>query len=407
MEHLKASTSHIPYTGEDWFDPLEEAVRCRVRAFIEAVAEAELQAALGGRGRYQRKGAPKGFRNGHRERQLVGTFGQQRVSLPRARLIDESGAEREWHSRTIRAYKRVTKQAEALIAQVYLAGTNTRRVRRALASLFGGAVSKDTVSRAWRKVQGDWAAWQARDLSQEDIVRLILDGTGVKVRLDKRVTAIPLLVALGVRRDGQKVLLAIKNMGGETQDAWRHLLDDLLARGLKAPELLIVDGGKGLEAALASLWSDIPVQRCTVHKERNLLAHAPKELHDEVKADYTDMMYAEDAGQACKKRKAFLAKWRPRCRGVAESLEEAGDRLFTFLRYPPGQWKSLRTTNAIERLHEEFKRRIKTQCALPNAETAAMLFWALMASGQITMRRIDVWQTLYHAPIEQSLDLAA
>ncbi len=407
MDQVTASTSPDPFSGEDWFDPLEEAVRFQVRGFIEALVEEELRAALGGRGRYQRKAAPKGYRNGHRDRQLVGTFGQQRVSLPRARLIDESGGEREWHSQTIRAYKRVTKQAEALIAQVYLAGTNTRRVRRALASLFGGAVSKDTVSRAWRKVQGDWAAWQARDLSQEDIVRLILDGTGVKVRLDKRVTSIPLLVALGVRRDGQKVLLAVKNMGGETQAAWRSVLDDLLARGLAAPELLIVDGGKGLEAALSSLWSDIPVQRCTVHKERNLLAHAPKHLHDEIKADYNDMMYAKDAGQAGQKRKAFLAKWRLRCRGVADSLEEAGERLFTFLRYPPTQWRSLRTTNAIERLHEEFKRRIKTQCALPNAETAAMLFWALMASGQITMRRVDGWQTLYHPPVEPSLDLAA
>ncbi len=276
-----------------------------------------------------------------------------------------------------------------------------------MAGLFGGQVGKDAVSRAWRKVKTDWEAWQARDLSDEDIVRLILDGTGVKARLDRRVTSIPLLVAVGVRRDGQKVLLAVKNMGGETEAAWRHVLEDLLARGLKAPELLIVDGGKGLEAALAGLWSDIPVQRCTVHKERNLLAHAPKELHDEIKADYTDMMYARDADEARKKRKAFLATWRLKCPGVADSLEEAGDRLFTFLRYPPGQWKSLRTTNAIERLHGEFKRRIKTQCALPNAETAAMLFWALMASGQIAMRRVDGWQTLDQAPVEQPLDLAA
>ncbi len=141
----------------------------------------------------------------------------------------------------------------------------------------------------------DWESWQARDLSGEDIVRLILDGTGVKARLDRRVMSLPLLVVLGVRRDGQKVLLAVKNMGGETEAAWRHVLEDLLARGLKAPALLIVDGGKGLEAALASLWNDIPVQRCTVHKERNLLALAPKERHDEVKAAYTDMMYAENA----------------------------------------------------------------------------------------------------------------
>ncbi|HIJ94027.1 MAG TPA: hypothetical protein HPP84_11810, partial [Rhodospirillaceae bacterium] len=94
--------------------------------------------------------------------------------------------------------------------------------------------------------------------------RFSLDGTGVKARLDGRVMSIPLLVVIGVRRDGQKVLLAVKNMGGETEAAWRHVLEDLLARGLKAPELVIVDGGKGLEAALASLWSNIPVQRCTV-----------------------------------------------------------------------------------------------------------------------------------------------
>ncbi len=92
---------------------------------------------------------------------------------------------------------------------------------------------------------------------------------------------------------------------------------------------------------------------------------------------------------------------------MVDSLEEAGERLFTFLRYPPEQWKPLRTTNTIERLHEEFKRRIKTQCALPSAETAAMLFWALMASGQITMRRVDGWQTLDQAPVKQPINLAA
>ncbi len=92
---------------------------------------------------------------------------------------------------------------------------------------------------------------------------------------------------------------------------------------------------------------------------------------------------------------------------MADSLEETGERLFTFLRYPPQLWKSLRTTNAIDRLHGEFKRRVKTHCALPIAETAAMLFWALMASGQITMRRVDGWQTLDQAPVKQPIDLAA
>ena len=228
-------------------------------------------------------------------------------------------------------------EADALIAGAYLAGTNTRRVRRALAALFGGAVGKDTVSRVWRKVKGDWDVWNSRSLAGEPIIRLILDGTVVRMRLDKKSTSISLLVALGVRQDGQKVLLAVKNMGGESEAAWRMLLDDLANRGLKTPELAIVDGAPGLEKALAALWSDMPVQRCTVHKHRNLLAHAPDRLHDELSADYKDMIYAGTKPEIEAKRKAFICKWRLKCRAVADSLEEAGDKLFTFARFPKSQ----------------------------------------------------------------------
>jgi transposase-like protein len=276
-----------------------------------------------------------------------------------------------------------------------------------LAALFGGAVGKDTVSRTWHKVQCDWEAWQKRDLAGDDVVRLILDGTVVRVRLDRKATSLSVLVALGVRRDGQKVLLALRNMGGESEAAWRVLLDDLVARGLAVPELVIVDGASGLEKAIAALWNDVPLQRCTVHKHRNLLAHAPKTLYDEISADYADMIYAKTVTEVDAKRRVFLRKWRLRCRPVAASLEEAGDQLFTFLRFPSDQWKSIRTTNAIERLHEEFKRRIKTQCMLPCADTACMLFWALLASGQITLRKVDGWKTLHVAPGEQILDLVA
>ena len=106
MEHLTAPTSPIPFSGVDWFDPLEDAIRFRFRAFIEALVAEEAQAALGGRGRYQRNGPPKGYRNGHRPRQLVGTFGALRVSLPRVRPLDGDGHEKEWRSQTIQAYKR-------------------------------------------------------------------------------------------------------------------------------------------------------------------------------------------------------------------------------------------------------------------------------------------------------------
>lgn len=226
----------------------------------------------------------------------------------------------------------------------------TRRVRRALAALFGGAVGKDTVSRVWRKAMTDWQAWNARSLADEPIVRLILDGTVVKVRLDG------------------------------------------------APEL---------EKAIAAVSNGVPVQRCTVHKHRNLLGHAPERLHEEITADYTDMIYAATAEEIEERRKAFVRKWRLRHRAVADSLEEAGDALFAFTRLPPSQWRSARTSNAIERRHEEFKRRIKTQTVLPSADTAVMLFWALLASGQIVMRKVDGWQTLTTKIIDRPIDLAA
>src|SRR6516162_4452756 len=412
--------SKIETTGQlfdNWFDPIEAGLRDRAREFLQAMFEAELEEVLA-RSRYARHAKPSssdseaaaavtGHRHGHRSRSLLGTFGKVEIAVPRARLNTPDGTTTEWKSRTLRAYQRRTLAADALIDSSYLAGTNTRRVRRALGALFGGAMGKDTVSRVWRKVKADWDAWNARSLAAEPIVRLILDGTVVDVRLDRKATAISLLVVIGVRTDGQKVLLAAKSMGGESTEAWRAVLDDLIQRGLRRPEFLIVDGAAGLERALAAVWDGVPVQRCTVHKHRNLLAHAPERLHDEVTADYTDMIYAATPEEIEHRRKAFIRKWRLRHRPIADCLEEAGDRLFTFTRLPPSQWRSARTTNAIERLHEEFKRRIKTQTVLPSAETAAMLFWALLASGQINMRKVDGWQTLATKPIDQPIDLAA
>jgi putative transposase len=413
-DSLQLEAETAPHLFDDWFDPIETEVRGRARQFIEELIRGELDEALA-RPRYGRsktagdeeRAGVVGHRHGSRKRSLTGTFGPVEIEVPRARLNAPEGKTTEWKSQALRAYQRRTLAADALIASCYLAGTNTRRVRRALAALFGGTVGKDTVSRTWRKVKSDWDAWNARSLAEEPIVRLILDGTVVRVRLDRKATSISLLVVLGVRVDGQKVLLAIKSMGGESAEAWRTVLDDLIRRGLQRPEFLIVDGASGLDKAIAAVWDGVPVQRCTVHKHRNLLAHAPERLHEEITADYNDMIYAATREEMEVRRKAFIRKWRLKHRAVADSLEEAGERLFAFTRLPLSQWRSVRTTNAIERLHEEFKRRIKTQTVLPSADTAAMLFWALLASGQINMRKVDGWQTIATPPIAQPIDLAA
>src|SRR6059058_3138530 len=405
MEKNSTTNATPLFVGEAWFDPIEAELRERVRQFLEEMIEQEATAALG-RGRYER-GAAAGYRNGTRKRRLLGSFGPIEITVPRARLTAADGTAREWQSAVLPRYARMTRQVEALIASAYLAGTNTRRVKRALGALFKGSIGKDVVSRVWRKVKTDWEAWTRRDLAGEDIVRLILDGTVVRVRLDRKATSISLLVALGIRRDGQKVLLAVRNMGGESEAAWRGLLDDLVSRGLQVPSFVIIDGAAGLEKAVGLVWPEALVQRCTVHKHRNLLAHAPERLHEEISTDYNDMIYAGIAKEIETRRKSFIRKWRLKCRAVADSLEEAGDRLFTFTRLPDSQWRSARTTNAVERLHEEFKRRIKTQTVLPSAETAAMLFWALLASGQITMRKVDGWPTLAEKPTDPPIDLAA
>ena len=175
------------------------------------------------------------------------------MSVPHDHLPDGSGPSSEWRSRALGACQRCTRRVEAWIPSACLAGANTRRVKKALFALFKGAVSKDVVSRAWCKVKGDWEAWRHRSLAEENIVHLLLDGMVVKTRLDHKATAISVLVALGVRRDGQKLLLAVQHMAGERTAAWRQFLENLDERGLPQPALVTIDGAPGLEAAVTAL----------------------------------------------------------------------------------------------------------------------------------------------------------
>lgn len=392
-----ASDSRKQGTGEEREfgpDTIERVMRERVRAMLEKIVAEELEAALGAAPSV-RVGERSGYRHGTRPRTLTTSLGPTTIAMPRARLRGAGGAVTEWQSQTVPRYQRRTARVDEAILGVYLSGGNTRRLKGALAPLLrGGPLGKDAVSRLVGRLAADFESWRQRDLSPEDIRYLFLDGWYPCVRIGKRRERVPILVILGVRANGERVVLALHLVGQETAAAWGEAVAALVARGLRAPVLAVIDGSPGLHGALRAQWPAIAIQRCTVHKLRNLEAKAPVRLREELAEDYRRMIYAESPALVEKARVAFVKKWRLQCPPVIASFEEAGDELFTFLRFPSAQWKALRTTNALERINEEFRRRTKTQALLPSQDAVLLLLFGVLRSGQIKLRRIDGWQEM-------------
>lgn len=394
----KGTTEGVEDQARLWREGLEEAIRERVRQVIEAILHEEVEEALGA-GRSQRVPGRCGYRHGRKSRGLTLRAGTVKLEVPRARLVDPEGEEREWRSQLLPRYRRSSPEVEQAVVGMYLSGGNTRRIRGALRPLLSGApLSKSAVSRLVSRLEESYERWRQRDLAEERIVYLYLDALYPKVRSAGKVVSLPVLVALGVKETGEKVLLALATGGAESGAAWQMMLEDVAARHLGRPRLIISDGNPGLQNALQRVWPGVAHQRCTVHKLRNLLAKAPKHAQEAVHEDYNRLLYAPTQEAAGKARDSFLSKWRKLCPSVAASLEEAGEELLTFYGFPASQHKSLRTTNAIERLQEEFRRRVKTQSSLPSEKAALLVFFGLFASGQVKMHRIQGWYELGEAP---------
>jgi transposase-like protein len=374
---------------------LEELMRERIRATIETIVDEELQEALGAT-RSQRVGPIRaGYRHGKRARTLTTSVGAATIAMPRARIEGKDGRCHEWHSQIIPRYQRRTERVDEAILGIYLSGTNTRRLRGALAPLLRGApLSKDAVSRLVGRLREDFAAWAKRDLGELKIRYLFLDGWYPRVRIGKKRVRVPVLVTLGVCADGRREILDLRLAGAESEQAWLDAVRSLAARNLGAPVLAVIDGNPGLEAALKAQWPKLAIQRCTNHKLWNLLAKAPAHLREELAEDYRRMIYAPSRAAVEQARVGFLRKWKLRCKAVSSSFEEAGDELFTFTAFPSSQWKALRTTNALERINEEFRRRTKTQASLPSEEAVLFLLFGLLRSGQVRLRRLVGWQDL-------------
>lgn len=276
-------------------DSIEVAMRARVRETIERVVAEELTAVLGAQ-RSERTMGRQGYRHGTRTRVLTTSLGPSAFALPRARLPQATGGTTEWQSHTIRRYQRRTARVDQAIVGCYLAGANTRRIRAALRPLLrGGPLAKDAVSRLVGRLKGDFEAWRTRDLAADDLRYLFFDGWYPTIQLGKRCVRVPVLVTLGVRGTGERVVVDLQLAGAESTTAWQGVVQRLVARHVGTPALAVIDGNPGLADALRRTWPSLAIQRCTVHKLRNLEAKVPRHLQEELREDYRRMMYAESA----------------------------------------------------------------------------------------------------------------
>jgi transposase-like protein len=384
--------SNLPAVfGEDL---LTEGIRGKLRELIEVMLDSELDGVLHAV-RYARTDDRAGHRNGSKPRTLCTALGSVALDVPRGRVRKSSGRTEEWQSRILPAYERRTRELDATLVSLYFSGVNQRRVQRALRPLLSEApLGKNVVSRLVQGLQEHLEGWKNQGLEKNTYVYLYLDATNLKIRLLGKVRKIPVFVALGVRQDGQKEVLAMEGLYKENENAWKELLEGLVKRKINRPLLAIVDGNAGLRSALDLVWPGIKVQRCVVHKLRNLQTYCPKDIYPEVKEDFHEITQAANAEAAQQAYDRFIRTWEKKLPKVAKSLQEAGEELLTFYAFPQEQWKCLRTTNPIERLNLEFKRRVKTQCSLPSETSAMLILFGLILSEQIRFRKIDGWRKM-------------
>jgi len=384
---------------------IRSLLRTRLREAIEITLEEELAEALGC-GRYERSGERVGYRNGKQQRTITTAYGPKDLEIPRGRLVSEGGTSEEFRSQIVPRYQRRSREVDEAILGAYLAGANSRRIKKALAPLLGEEhLSKSAVSRVVSRLKEHFARWSERDLSEERYAIVYLDGFHMKVRLARRVVSVPVLAVLGVAEDGSKVLVSLRLAVSEAGVHWRAVIEDLKTRGLAAPRVIVSDGHKGLAKACEA-WPEAKIQRCTQHKWTNLKMHCPVHAQAELKRDWDAIVRADDGLRARAAYRTLLDKWTKLVPAVARSLEEAGLELLTFYSMPKSMWKSLRTTNALENLNREFRRRTKTQGSFATEAAGVTLLWGLVAFGQIRLRRIDGCHDMYKLLGDEALEAA-
>jgi transposase-like protein len=354
---------------EFFIENLDELLHQQHQAILEELMLYERQCFLNAHP-YQRHDGRVDQANGFYQRHLTTRAGSFALKVPRTR----SGI---FRSHVIPRYQRRDKAVDEAIKSVFLLGVSTRQTGRALAALLDEAVSAATVSEVCKVLDAAVEKFHRRRLADQ-YEYLLLDGVSVRLRLVGAVQRRMVLCAYGITAQGKRELIDYLIVKAEGEDTWKAFLLDLYRRGLQggALQLVVTDGQKGAAKAIAYVWPRVAHQRCWVHKLRNL-SNRFKACHQHGVAEARDIYEAPNRQEAIKRFRAWKTKWIKEAPEAVRCLETDLEALLEFFDCPPGLWKKLRTTNAIERLFVEVRRRIRTMCAFTTRSSCERILFSV------------------------------
>ncbi len=355
-------------TQEDMQQDLRAMFRGAIRASLEVFLEAEIERLVGAEW-YARVGGRRDRRNGTYVRRLLTSLGEIDVTVPRARTTGTP-------SEVVGRYRRRTEDLDALLTSAYVNGVSTRNAGELTEALLGERVSRSSVSRVTKRLEA-----QVEALHRAPIVGdhpyLYLDATFVDARWARRVENVSALVAYAVGPDGHRHLLAVTMGPEESEASWSELLQQVINRGLGGVCLVISDEHAGLVAALRRWLPEVPRQRCTVHLQRNVLTKAPQRLRARLARDVGSVFTASSGTEAKKRLATVTGRWGHELPEAMACLTQGFAAATTFYQFPKPHWRRIRTTNSVERLHGEIKRRTKAVGAFPDRASALRLITAV------------------------------
>ncbi len=368
---------------------VEARVRQGVKAVLEEVLEEEMTQHLEA-GYRELTPTRRGERNGHYTRNLVTPAGKiERLEVPR----DRQG---EFVTEVFERYKRMTGDVEEAILEMYLSGISVRKIAGVTDALSKVRIGKDAVSRITRRLQEEQREWRERSLEEKEYPYLYLDGTYLKARWGARVTSMALLACVGVDEKGFREVLAVEVAGTEKGTAYASLLRGLVDRGLHGVRLVVSDDHESIKAAVFGELPGAEWQRCAVHFERNVLSHVPSSSVAEVAEDLKAIFKVRRQKTARALAEEFVSLYN-KSYPKAVSVFEAGiEDALTYLSYPGSHHARIRSTNMLERLFKEIKRRTRVVGVFPNEMSASTLATeiALRSSEEWSLKRYLTMDTL-------------